>query len=58
MTAIISKADAKALGRFLETCATGENVSRRVSLRTLGHVMRQREPLREVIKLGSVHPNA
>jgi hypothetical protein len=48
----------KIIARFLEACATGEKVSHRVSLRALGHVMRQREPLREVIKLGAVHPKA
>jgi hypothetical protein len=48
----------KIIARFLEACATGEKVSRRVTLFALGHAMREREPLRELVKLGSVHPNA
>ncbi len=48
----------KIIVRFLEACATGENVPHRVSLRALGHAMREPDPLREVVKLDKVHPAA
>lgn len=47
----------KIIARFLEACATGEKVSRRVTLFALGHATREREALREVVKL-DVHPAA
>lgn len=49
--------DQKLIPRFLEACATGEKLSRRVTLFALGHAMREREALREVVKL-DVHPAA
>jgi hypothetical protein len=48
----------KIIVRFLEACVTGENLPHRVSLRALGHAMRERDPLREVVKLDKVHPAA
>jgi hypothetical protein len=48
----------KIIARFLEACATGEKLPHRVTLRALGHVIRAREPLREVVKLDKVHPAA